>query len=131
MNDEIRALFPITRRHVYMNHAAVAPLSTPARDAMAALLDDVTQNGTANYDRWCETYRSTRSAAAGLVNAKPHEIAFMRNTSDGISAIANGIDWKPGDNVVTCNVEFPSNVYPWLRLCSERGIQLKMAQERE
>ena len=130
MNDEIRSLFPVTRNYIYMNHAAVAPLSTSARDAMAALLDDVTLNGTANYDKWCETYENTRKAAARLVNAKQHEIAFMRNTSDGISAIANGIDWKSGDNVVTCNVEFPSNIYPWLRLCGERSVQLKMAEER-
>ncbi|HEU4386246.1 MAG TPA: aminotransferase class V-fold PLP-dependent enzyme, partial [Blastocatellia bacterium] len=130
MNDEIRSLFPVTRNYIYMNHAAVAPLSTCARDAMTASLDDVMRNGTLNYAAWCETYEKTRTAAARLVNAKPHEIAFMRNTSDGISAIANGIDWNPGDNVVTCNVEFPSNMYPWIRLSRERGVRVKMAEER-
>src|SRR6185295_17139460 len=68
--------------------------------------------------------------AARLVNARTHEIAFMRNTSDGLSAVANGIDWRAGDNVVTCNVEFPSNIYPWMRLSEERGITMKFAEER-
>lgn len=130
MNQAIRSLFPVTQEYVYMNHAAVAPLSTRARDAMNALVEDVTRNGSANYDQWCRTYEDTRESAARFVNARAHEIAFMRNTSDGLSAIANGIDWREGDNVVTCAVEFPANVYPWMRLCEERGIAMRFAEER-
>lgn len=130
MNQTIRSLFPITEKYIYVNHAAVSPLSTRVRDAMNALTDDVMRNGTANYDAWCQTYERTREAAARLVNAQPREIAFMRNTSDALSAVANGIDWREGDNVVTCNVEFPSNIYPWMRLCEEHGIRLKLAEER-
>jgi selenocysteine lyase/cysteine desulfurase len=55
----------------------------------------------------------------------------MRNTSEAISAIANGLEWREGDNVVTCNVEFPANIYPWMRLREERGIKMKMAAERD
>jgi selenocysteine lyase/cysteine desulfurase len=130
VNQEIRSLFPVTEKYIYMNHAAVSPLSTRVRDAMNALVDDVMRNGIANYDAWLRTYEQTREAAARLVNAQPREIAFMRNTSDALSAVANGIDWREGDNVVTCNVEFPSNIYPWMRLCEERDIRLKLAEER-
>jgi len=129
MNQTIRALFPVTEEYVYMNHAAVAPLSTRVRDGMVALVDDVTRNGSVNYEEWCQTYERTRESAARLVNARAHEIAFMRNTSDALSAVANGIDWREGDNVVTCNVEFPANVYPWMRLLEERGIAMKFAEE--
>jgi cysteine desulfurase/selenocysteine lyase len=130
MNQTIRSLFPVTEQYVYMNHAAVAPLSTRVRDGMAALVEDVTRNGSVHYEDWCQTYERTRESAARLVNARAHEIAFMRNTSDALSAVANGIDWREGDNVVTCNVEFPANVYPWMRLCEERGIAMKFAEER-
>jgi selenocysteine lyase/cysteine desulfurase len=130
MNQTIRSLFPVTEKYVYLNHSAVCPLSTRVRDAMNGLLEDVTRNGSVNYNDWLETYERSRKSAARLVNARPHEIAFMRNTSEAISAVANGIEWREGDNVVTCNVEFPANVYPWLRLCQERGIQLKTAEER-
>jgi selenocysteine lyase/cysteine desulfurase len=130
MNDRIRSLFPVTENYIYMNHAAVSPLSTRVRDAMNALNHDVTRNGSVNYAEWCQTYEDSRESAARLVNARTHEIAFMRNTSDGLSAVANGIDWHAGDNVVTCNVEFPSNIYPWMRLCEERGITMKFAEER-
>jgi selenocysteine lyase/cysteine desulfurase len=130
MNQTIRSLFPVTEKYIYMNHAAVSPLSTRVRDAMHALVEDVTLNGSANYEDWCRTYEQTRQSAARLVNARPHEIAFMRNTSDALSAVANGIDWQEGDNVVSCNVEFPSNIYPWLRLGEAHGVNMKLAEER-
>jgi selenocysteine lyase/cysteine desulfurase len=130
MNDDIRKLFPVTQKYIYMNHAAVAPLSTRVRDAMTGLAADVTEHGAVHYDDWLETYERARTSAAQLVNARPHEIAFMRNTSDAICAVANGIDWREGDNLVTCNVEFPSNIYPWLRLSQERHLEIKFVEER-
>jgi cysteine desulfurase / selenocysteine lyase len=130
MNKEIRALFPVTEKFIYFNHAAVAPLSTRVRDAMFWLVDDVTENGSAHYFDWCDTYEKVRHSAARLVNANAHEIAFMQNTSAALSAVANGIDWREGDNMVTTNVDFPANIYPWMRLAQERGIEMKMAQER-
>jgi len=131
MNDSIRSLFPVTEKYIYMNHAAVAPLSTRVRDAMIGLIEDQTHHGSVNYYDWLATYEHSRESAARLVNCQPHEIAFTQNTSAGLSAIANGIDWREGDNVVGCNVEFPSNVYPWMRLADERGIRIKLAEERD
>jgi len=130
MNETIRSLFPVTKKYIYMNHAAVSPLSQPVRDAMVGITDDVMVNGTGNYDDWYRTYELARSAAARLVNAQAHEIAFMPNTSAGISAIATGLDFKTGDNIVSCEVEFPANVYPWMRLRQQLGITLKLAPER-
>jgi cysteine desulfurase/selenocysteine lyase len=131
MNETIRSLFPVTEKYIYMNHAAVSPLSTRVRDAMVGITDDVMRHGTANYDDWYRTYELARSAAARLVNARAHEIAFMQNTSAAISAVANGLDLRAGDNVVTCDAEFPANVYPWMRLREERGVTMKLAPERE
>ncbi|HYV05183.1 MAG TPA: aminotransferase class V-fold PLP-dependent enzyme [Blastocatellia bacterium] len=131
MNETIRSLFPITKNYIYMNHAAVSPLSTRVRDAMASLADDVMRHGTAHYEDWYRTYDNVRSSAARLVNARPHEIAFVRNTSDGISTVANGLDLREGDNIVTSDVEFPSNIYPWMRLGEERGLKMKLAPERD
>src|ERR1043165_568466 len=101
MNDAIRSLFPVTEKYVYLNHAAVSPLSTRVRDAMNQLVDDVTLNGSANYHEWLATYERARASAARLVNARPQEIAFMRNTSEAISTVANGLAWRTGDNIVT------------------------------
>jgi selenocysteine lyase/cysteine desulfurase len=54
----------------------------------------------------------------------------VQNTSDGLSVVAQGLDWKPGDNVVGANCEFPSNVYPWMRLAS-KGVEYRQAGERD
>jgi selenocysteine lyase/cysteine desulfurase len=131
MNREIRSLFPITKNYVYLNHAAVSPPSIRVRDAMAGLIDDVVERGAVGYDDWLKTYERTREAAARLVNARSHEIAFMHNTSEAISTVANGIRWREGDTIVTSNVEFPSNFYPWMRIGQEHGVEMKLAPERE
>ena len=131
MNDAMRSLFPVTEKYVYLNHAAVSPLSTRVRDAMTRLVDDVTLNGSANYYDWVDTYERARASAARLVNARPQEIAFMRNTSDAISAVANGLAWRAGDNIVTCDVEFPANIYPWMRVADKHGLTIRKASERD
>jgi Selenocysteine lyase len=131
MNDAIRSLFPVTEKYIYLNHAAVSPLSTRVREAMSRLVDDVTLNGSANYAEWLDAYERARAAAAQLVNARPSEIAFMRNTSEAISAVANGLAWRAGDNIVTNNVEFPANVYPWMRIAEKHNVTIKKALEHD
>lgn len=131
MNDEIRKLFPITERTVYLNNAAVSPPPTPTLDAVQAQLKDVAENGSAHYRSWMATKERTRKLAADLIGARPDQIAFMRNTSDGLSTVANGLKWRGGDNLVTFRHEFPSNVYPWLRLREAFGVEVRMCEERD
>ena len=119
-----RSEFPVTDRLIYLNHAAVAPLSQRSADAMKWLAEDGWRNGSYNYDQWLETYAGVRSAAARLVHATPEEIAIVKNTSEGIATIALGVDWKPGDTIVAFREEFPSNQYPWRRVES-RGVKIK------
>src|SRR5580698_5753183 len=116
--------FPAAENLIYLNHAAVAPLSRPCAEALKWLADDTLNHGSFHYDLWLEAYAGLRSAAARLIHAEPEEIALMKNTSEGIATIANGIDWRAGDTVVAFKEEFPSNQYPWQRLES-KGVQIK------
>ena len=116
MNTQLRALFPITERAVYLNHAAVSPPPTPTIQAIQSQLEDVSTNGSINFRSWLATKERARKLLAEMIGARPDQIAFMRNTSDGLSTVANGLRWRAGDNLVTFRREFPSNVYPWLRL---------------
>jgi cysteine desulfurase / selenocysteine lyase len=115
--------FPVSRELIYLNHAAVAPLSRTAARAMKDLADDVCAHGCLHYGKWMEAYAGLRTAAAKLINASPGEIAILKNTSEGISTVAEGFDWRPGDKVVAFEEEFPANYYPWLRL-QRRGVQV-------
>ena len=129
--DKWRTEFPVTQSYVYMNHAGVAPLSNRVRNAMIGFAEDATVNGAVNVESWVETIEICRSVAAQLINADATEIAFMKNTTQGILIAANGIDWRAGDNVVTTAVEFPANVYPWWSLKERYGVETRMVPERE
>jgi cysteine desulfurase/selenocysteine lyase len=131
MNSEIRKLFPVTQNYVYFNHAAVCPISIPVYERMQRHARDVMENGAVHYREWLAAIKQTRERAARLVNAKPDEIAFAPDTSAGLAMIANGVDWREGDNVVTADCEFPANVVPWMRIKREFGVEVKMARERD
>jgi cysteine desulfurase/selenocysteine lyase len=131
MNDALRALFPITERVNYLNHAAVSPPPAATIAAIKSQLKDVSENGSVNFRNWIATKERTRQLLAEMLGARPEQVAFMRNTSDGLSTVANGLRWQPGDNLVTFRNEFPSNIYPWLRLRDAFGVEVRMAEERE
>lgn len=122
--------FPVTRECAYMNHAGTGPLPRRGAERMKALADLVVRTGDR---RWLERNSEmdrVRGLAARLLGARhSHEIAFVENTSGGLSLIAGGLDWKPGDNIVSAALEFPSNVYPWMQL-AERGVELWQVPER-
>lgn len=130
MTPELRALFPITERYVYLNHAAVSPLPIPTLNATEAQLRDVFENGSMHFRRWLSVKEEARKLLASLLGARPEQVAFMRNTSDSLSTVANGLPWKAGDNIVTFRYEFPSNIYPWLRLRDTHGVEVRMCGER-
>jgi cysteine desulfurase/selenocysteine lyase len=131
MNETLRALFPVTERAIYLNHAAVSAPPVPTIKAIQSQLADVSENGSVNFRKWLAVRESARQLVAGMLGAPPEQVAFMRNTSDGLSTVANGLDWRPGDNLVTFRHEFPSNLYPWLRLRDALGVEVRLCEERD
>lgn len=131
MTPELRTLFPITEHLVYLNHAAVSPLPTSTIAATEAQLRDVFLNGSLNYRSWLSVKEQARQLLANLLGARAEQVAFMRNTSDALSTVANGLRWESGDNIVTFRREFPSNIYPWLRLRDTHGVEVRMCEERQ
>lgn len=128
--EVIRAEFPVTRAWTYLNHAGIAPISRRVRRAVQAFLKDVEENGMVNHAAWAEAVQRARRSAARMLNAHPSEIAFVKNTTEGILIVANGIRWRRGDNVVIAEKEFPANVYPWLNL-ERKGVEVRFAREAE
>lgn len=131
MESALRDLFPITKRYTYLNHAAVSPLPLPTLRAVEAQLKDVHENGSVNFRSWLAVKENARRLLAGLLGARPEQVAFMRNTSDSLSTVANGLTWRTGDNIVTFRGEFPSNIYPWLRIRDAFGVEIRMCEERD
>jgi cysteine desulfurase / selenocysteine lyase len=130
MTPEIRALFPITERSIYFNHAAISPPPITTIRAVEAQLRDVHENGSTNFRDWLAVKEQARALLANLLGARSEHVAFMRNTSDALSTVANGLNWRAGDNIVTFSREFPSNIYPWLRVRDAFGVEVRMCDER-
>jgi len=131
MTPEVRALFPVTERAIYFNHAAVSPPPITTIRAIEAQLKDVNETGSINFRSWLAVKERARELLASLLGARPEQVAFMRNTSDALSTVANGLTWRAGDNIVTFSREFPSNIYPWLRIRDAFGVEVRMCEERE
>jgi selenocysteine lyase/cysteine desulfurase len=93
-------------------------------------LRDVLADGDTNASQWDRMIARSRRSAASLLGCRPGEVAFLKNTSEGINLVARGLDWRPGDNVVSAQGEFPANVYPWMAL-AEEGVELRLVPERE
>ena len=116
-----RREFPVCARKIYCAHAADAPLPRRVADAMRESIERASTDAR-QYDLELANIAKTRQAIAEFVNAGLDEISFTGPTSSGLNAIANGLEWAPGDEVVCYLDEYPANVYPWLGL-ERRGVK--------
>jgi selenocysteine lyase/cysteine desulfurase len=125
----LRQEFPVTNRWAFFDHAAVAPLSARAQKAIIDWAADQTDNGDVYEKRWRQRVEEVRRLAGRLIGADPLDIAFVKNTSEGIGIVAEGYPWQPGDNVVTAAEEYPANLYPWMNL-ADRGVEVRRVASR-
>ena len=122
--DEFRRQMPVVSKWTYLDHAAVAPLSGPAGRAIVEWCGQAVTEGIEVWSDWCRRVEEVRQTAASLIGAAQDEIALVQNTTHGINLVAEGYPWRAGDNVVTLDNEFPSNLYPWMNL-ENRGVQTR------
>lgn len=120
----VRREFPVVERCIYLNHAAVGPISRRVHRAMIARSDLQMEQVDRAGELSAPIYRKGRESAARLVGATPERIAYVQNTSHGLSLVADGIDWREGDNLVVPAAEFPSNYLVWKTLES-KGVVLR------
>src|SRR5262245_12073996 len=125
----LREQFPVTRRWAFLDHAAVAPLSPPPQRAVVEYAADLADNGDVHEPLWVRRVNEVRRLFGQLLNADPLDVAFVKNTSEGVGIVAEGFPWRPGDNVVTAAEEYPANVYPWMNLRG-RGVELRTVPSR-
>jgi len=122
----VRELFPVTQNLIYFNHAAVGSLSLRAYEAMERHARDQRDRGALHWREWYAEYDRLRASAGRLIGVQPNEIAILKNTSEGLSFVAEGYRWNQGDNVITTALEFPSNYTPWKWL-ERRGVECRVA----
>ncbi len=120
--ESLRAEFPVCESQVFLNHAGVSPTSLSAAQAVADFMQSMAHLGRPSFDDWESLADDCRRRFGQLIGCEPGEVAFVRNTSHGLSLVARGLNWRPGDRVaVATDIEYPSNVYPWVDLM-RRGV---------
>lgn len=128
--DEIRELFPGTRDLIYLNAASQALLPLPVAERVEGVARRLMRRGITSFPEEMAQLERTRGLAARLIGCEPESIAFTANTAEGISRIAQGLDWREGDEVLLADLEFPANVYPWAAQ-RDRGVRLRFVASEE
>ena len=120
--------FPILRQQTFLDHAATSPLCAAAARAQANHVHRATMEPP-SWPRLAPAVAAVRSTCADLIGANPLEIAFVKNTSEGLSTAAFGLNWRKGDRVVVTGAEFASNLYPWLEVGDRYGVDVVVVPE--
>jgi selenocysteine lyase/cysteine desulfurase len=120
----------------YLNHAGIAPWPKRTVEAVTAFARENATRGARDYPTWIETETRLRERLATLIHAQsPMDIALTKSTSESLSMIAHGLDWRRGDNVVGIRQEFPSNRIVWESLADQgveyRQLDLDQSEELE
>jgi selenocysteine lyase/cysteine desulfurase len=128
--SDLRRRMPVTEQYAYFDHAAVSPLPRPTTEAIDRWMRQCAAAGNLHWPDWADGVEATRENAAALIGSEKEEIALVGSTSEGINIVAEGYPWRPGDNVVTFDNEFPANQYPWMFL-EKRGVETRRVPARE
>ena len=117
-------------KRLYFNHAAITPWPLATAQAVSEFAMENAHQGPADYVQWIARERRLRQQLASLTGAaSDKDIALLKNTTEGISTVAWGLDWQAGDNLVVPQGEFSSNYLPW-QAQQARGVELRVVDIR-
>lgn len=126
--EEARNYFPYIKTGlVYFNHAAVGPISTLVKSKLDEYLLQRSETVVENYFETIPKVKSAKEKIARLVNSDVNSIGWTDNVSNAMNIIAQGLDWKYGDQIILNDIEFPANVYPFLNL-KNIGVEILFAK---
>lgn len=115
--------FPIREECLFLDHAAVCPLPKPVAEAMRLRIRDQEMGGYTRNRSLHSASLTCRHVGSELIGCGPEDISLIRSTSEGLSLVAEGLDWAKGDEVLVGSEEFAANAAPWLNLQS-RGVKV-------
>ncbi|WP_455284716.1 aminotransferase class V-fold PLP-dependent enzyme [[Eubacterium] cellulosolvens] len=128
--DKIRSEFLVTKKLAYLDHAAVGPLPTMTVEAIKRVTDEKC-DGDLHWQSWEDTVEETRKSIASLIGANVEEIALVHSTTEGIAIVANGLSYEKGSNIVTCDMEFQSNLFPWQSIAKRQRLELRVVRNSD
>jgi cysteine desulfurase/selenocysteine lyase len=124
LDASIRRFFPAVENMLYLDSAHQTPLAEPVKAELDRFYDASLQFAGPKCN-WLNRIEEVRAQLAGFFGARPEEIAFTKNTSEGLNICANGVAWEPGDNVLLLESEHPNNAYAWLAK-RDQGLEVRL-----
>lgn len=120
------ALAQTVDQGVFFDNASMGPVIPAVTEAMCDCMR-LRQSMPMKYYQYAnEIFPACKTRLASLINASPEEIAFTENVAYGINCAAGSIPFSPGDNVIVCDREFSSNIYPWMVQEHQKGVHLRI-----
>lgn len=122
-----REEFPNAANLTYLNHAGISPIPQRTKREVQSAIEKLSEDPNAFFGKYAlPAFVDIQESLARYINAtSPMEIAFSTTTSAALNAVAQAVDWRPGDNILFCDQEFPSNAYPWMSL-SRDGVESRL-----
>jgi cysteine desulfurase / selenocysteine lyase len=125
-----REEFPVTREKVWFNTATYGPLPVSNVAAQRDLLEGMMLGaGGPGIGHWWDGAAAVRAKVGAFIGCDPEDVALLRSTGEGIALVSLGLDWRPGDEVVVYEQEFPNGVYPFLAL-EPQGVRVRFVEDR-
>ncbi len=124
--EALRREFPTTETHAYLALANKALLPRRVEAAMREWMADIYDNAGVEAFSMAPI-EETRKTVARVFGAPADCVALIKNTSEGINIVAQGLALQPGDNVVISAFEHENNTFPW-RYLEARGVEVRMAR---
>ena len=118
----VRAQYPLTHERVYLNTGGLGPAPYPVLDAVQRTMLERQTLSEHGHNR----IEQAREPVAAFFGAKPSEIAFTRNATEGNATIASGLDLRPGDEVIFESHAHPGGTMAWMSRQKQQGIKVKI-----
>ena len=129
LTSEVQSMLPDLDGYAYFQTSGFSPKLNPIIEEVIHALQIQSRGPALPFvaARMQEMMQETRGKVADTINATPEEIVLTENTTIGINIVANGIDWKPGDNVMLSTHEHPGNRLTWYNLTGRYDVELRFA----
>jgi cysteine desulfurase/selenocysteine lyase len=124
--NAIRTDFPALTNWTYLNTATYGHVPRHGMEALNGHFAHRDELACSDFLAWYDDADRMRQPIAKLINAAPDDIAFIPNAATAMGLLTSGIDWKPGDNIVTLCDEFPNQLY-LSSLIESQGVEFREA----
>jgi len=119
----LRNQFPLTEERVYLNTGGLGASPYVVIDTVKSKIDELERKSETGHDE--ELWKTLKGSAASLLGCDAAELAFMRNTTEGINVVANGVPLKEGDEVILTSHEHIGSGVPWMSAAARKGAVVR------